>query len=95
MRVAIVLVAAALGALGAIGCAITALLDLQGFGGPRDQEPALGHLIALAVGFAVSIGVPLALWRVLLPDAAPATAVVVFVIACALVLSLLGVTLGR
>jgi hypothetical protein len=32
---------------------------------------------------------------VLLPEAAPATAVVVFVIACALVLSLLGVTLGR
>lgn len=39
MRGTIVLVCAAAGALGGIGCLIAGLFELQGFGTPQDSEP--------------------------------------------------------
>jgi hypothetical protein len=83
-----------LGALLAVGCVIAALFELQGFGGPRDAGPRAGYLLALAAGFVASVAVPVVLWRALLPDSAPAWAVVA--VPCAIVvLVLLGVGIGR
>jgi hypothetical protein len=86
--------ACVLGALFAVGCVIAALFELQGFGGPRDEGPRAGYLLALAAGFAASVLVPVALWRVLLPDSAPAWALVA-VPSVVVVLVLLGVGIGR
>ena len=82
------------GALLAVGCVIAALFELQGFGGPRDAGPRPGYLLALAAGFAASVLVPVALWRALLPDSAPAWALVA-VPCVVVVLVLLGVGIGR
>jgi hypothetical protein len=68
----VVAVASALGALFAIGCLLAALFEVQGFGRPRDTDPRAGYLFLLALGLAACVVVPVALWRRLLPDSAPA-----------------------
>jgi hypothetical protein len=94
VRILAVVGACLLGALFAVGCAIAALFELQGFGGPRDAGPRAGYLVALAAGFAVSVAVPIVLWRALLPESAPGWAVVA--VPCGvIVLVLLGVGVGR
>jgi protein-S-isoprenylcysteine O-methyltransferase Ste14 len=89
-RVVVVLVAALLGALTVVGCVIAALFELQGFGGERDADPRTAYLAALGVGLVAGIAVPLALWRVLLPDTAPSTGVLVLIMCVAVVLAALG-----
>ena len=94
MRIArgtIVLAAAGLGALFAAGSLLAIMFELQGFGAPRDADPRLGYLLLLALGLAASIGLPLALRRLLLPDTAPRTAVIAGIALGALGVSLLGV----
>lgn len=71
MRALVVAVAGAVGALFAVGCAIAILFELQGFGRARDTDPRTAYLLALAVGFAVCVGLPVLVWRALLPDSAP------------------------
>lgn len=66
VRVLVVTAAVALGALFAVGFLISALFELQGFGGPRDQGPRPGYLVELAIGFGACVGVPILLWRRLL-----------------------------
>ena len=66
-RMLIVGLGMALGALFAVGCLIAALFERDGFG-DRDGEASAGYLLALALGVAASLGLPLALWRALLPS---------------------------
>jgi len=49
------LVVGYLSGLFALGCALAALFEIQGFGGPRDQGPRPLYLIALAVGFVLCV----------------------------------------
>jgi hypothetical protein len=82
----------ALGALFAVGCLLSALFEVQAFGGPRDQPPRTGYLLELAVGFAACVAIPTVLSRRLLHAgpgwlAAGATAV-------AGALAILGLSLG-
>ena len=93
MRIArgtLVLVAAALGALFAAGSLLAIAFELRGFGS-RSSDPRDGYLIALCGGLALSVGAPLALWRVLLPRSAPAAGVIAAVVIGVLVASTLGV----
>ena len=82
---------AALGLLVATGCMIAALLELEGFG-DRDGEPSGLYLLALAGGFAACVGVPVLVWRALLPRSAPAWALAVLPVG-AVVLLVLGLGL--
>ncbi len=66
-RMLIVGLGMALGALFAVGCMIAALFERDGFG-DRDGEASTGYLLALALGVTASLGLPLALWRALLPS---------------------------
>jgi hypothetical protein len=66
VRVLVVAASVALGALFAIGFLISALFEVQGFGGPRDQGPRAGYLLELAIGVVACVGVPILLWRRLL-----------------------------
>ena len=45
---------------------VAALFERDGFG-DRDGDPSTAYLLLLALGVAASLGLPLALWRVLLP----------------------------
>ena len=91
-RTTVVVAAGALGALFAVGCVVAALFELQGFGAPRDGDPRLGYLLALSAAFVASIAAPLTLWRILLPETSPRTAVIAAVALTALVAWLLGVS---
>ena len=62
-----VVAAMCLGALFAVGALVAALFERDGFGGDRDADPSTAYLLGLAVCVAVSLGLPLVLWRVLLP----------------------------
>jgi hypothetical protein len=66
VRALIVVVGPALGALCAVGALIAALFEHEGFG-DRDGEPSTAYLLALALGLVASVGLPLVLWRMLLP----------------------------
>jgi hypothetical protein len=66
VRALIVVVGLALGALCAVGALIAALFEHEGFG-DRDGEPSTAYLLALALGLVASVGLPLVLWRMLLP----------------------------
>ena len=66
VRVLTVVVGVALGALCALGVLLSALFERDGFGDP-DGEPSTPYLLALAVGLVASVGLPLVLWRLLLP----------------------------
>ena len=75
-RVAAVVAIGALGALFAVGSVLAALFELQGFG-DRDGDPDAGYLVLLAVGVALSIALPLLVWRWLLPRSfSPAAALI-------------------
>ena len=65
-RVLTVVVGLAVGSLFAVGFLVAALFERDGFG-DRDGDPSIGYLLALAVGLAVSLSLPLVLWRALLP----------------------------
>ena len=90
-KVIVVLAASALGALLAAGCGLAALFELQGFGRPRDSDPRTLYVVALILGAAACVLVPLALWNVLLPDAAPGAKIIVIVAGLLVVLGVLGV----
>lgn len=92
-RAAIALASAG-GAVVIVGCLLAGLFEIQGFGTPRDTDPRTGRLALFAAGTAAGVAVPLALWRILLPDRAPATGAVVFVVAVVLVVALLGLSLA-
>ena len=65
-RVLTVVVGMAVGSLFAVGFLVAALFERDGFG-DRDGDPSTGYLLALAVGMAASLALPLVLWRALLP----------------------------
>ena len=67
LRVLTVVVGVMLGAFCAVGVLLSALFERDGFG-DRDGEPSTPYLLALAVGLLVSVGLPLVVWRVLLPS---------------------------
>ncbi len=91
VKYAIVVAAFLLGALGAFGRSLSALFELDGFG-RGDEDPRPLYLVGQFLGIAVSIAVPVLLWRVLLPETAPPAAVGVaaFVAAFVLVLAIAG-----
>ena len=94
MRIArglVVAVAATLVALFAAGCVLAAHFEASGFGSPRDSEPRIAYLVALAFAFVASVGVPFALWRRLLPDRAPGWAFAA-VLAIVGVVAILGIS---
>ena len=93
LRGAVVAIAAALGALFAVGCVIAALFEAQGFGRPRDTDPRTGYLLLLAAALVACVGVPYWLWRRLLPDTAPHFAVA-FGAAVVGVIAILGIGFG-
>ena len=82
----------ALGALFAVGCALAALFEWQGFGGPRDTDPRTGYLLLLALGFVASVVVPAFVWRRLLPESAPAL-ILAFIAAFVGAILVLGISL--
>ena len=69
-RALTVVVGLALGALCAVGVLVAALFERDGFG-DRDGEPSTASLLALAIGLVAWFGLPLMLWRTLLPSASP------------------------
>jgi hypothetical protein len=93
VRFAIVAASCVIGAMCAFGFGLAALLELQGFGAPREGPRPL-YVASLFAGLAASIGAPVALWRLLLPENAPPAivGVAIFVGAFALVWLLAGVT---
>ena len=60
-RLTLVVVASAAGAIVAIGSAVAAMFERDGFGRPRDTEPRLWYLALLAVAVALAVGIPVAL----------------------------------
>ena len=66
VRALTVVVGLALGALFVVGVLVAALFERDGFG-DRDGEPSTAYLLALALGLVASVGLPLVLWRTLLP----------------------------
>ena len=66
VRTLTVVAAMGLGALFAVGALVAALFERDGFG-DRDGDPSAAYLLGLAACVAVSLGLPLVLWRVLLP----------------------------
>lgn len=77
VRSAIVVICAAFGVLGVIGCLLAALFELQGFGTPLDGDARAGYLLALSAGLVISVSAPLVVWRLLLPEHAPAVAIII------------------
>lgn len=94
VRALTVVVGLALGALCAVGVLVAALFERDGFG-DRDGEPSTAYLLALAVGLVASVGLPLVLWRMLLPSrfSWPA-ALTATVVAVAGVVWILGISLA-
>ncbi|MGI8707110.1 MAG: hypothetical protein ACR2LG_02740 [Actinomycetota bacterium] len=70
-RFAIVMSLGVIGALSAAGCVLAGLFELQGFGGPRDSDPRALYLCGLAILLTASLGLPLLVWRALLPQSPP------------------------
>lgn len=89
----VVAVALGLGALFAVGFAITALFEAQGFGEERDTDPDRATILLLALGVVACVAVPAWLWRRLLPESAPAWPLA-FGAAVAGVLLILGIGFG-
>lgn len=94
-KAAVVVSTALLGALLGVGCVLAALFELQGFGTPRDTEPRRWYLASLGVGLVLCVAVPLGLWRLLLPQTAPAARWLAPAAAAVVVLAVLGVTAAR
>ena len=92
VRALTVVVGLALGALCAVGVLVAALFERDGFG-DRDGEPSTAYLLALAIRLVASFGLPLMLWRTLLPSrfSWPA-ALVATVVAVAGVVWILGIS---
>jgi len=89
-RVAVVVSIGALGALFALGSLVAVLFELQGFG-DQDGDPDAGYLALQAAGLALSVTLPLLVWRWLLPRSfSPAAAVIAFVFGLAGVAWMLG-----
>ena len=93
IRRAAVAVAALLGALFAVGSLVAILFELQGFSGDRDGTPSALYVLALVLAFAVSVAVPLLLWRALLPSMPGRLFAATLVGAAAAVLLVMGVSL--
>ena len=93
VRVIVVVAAVALGLLLAFGCVVAALFELDGFG-RAGAPPRESYLLALAVGFAASLMVPMVVWRLLLPRAAPGLGLAAGLTAAALIATILGLS-GR
>lgn len=85
IRYAIVVAACVFGAFTAFGCGIAALLELQGFGGPRDSGARPLYVSAMIAGMAAGAILPIVLWKVLLPDNAPSVLVGVGLFVVALI----------
>lgn len=57
-KVGVVLIAACIGALSAIGCLLALLFERDGFGRPRDSQPRTWYLALMAIGLVLSLVVP-------------------------------------
>ena len=93
LKAVVVAALVVLGALFAVGCALAAVFESQGFGGPRDTVPRLGYLLLLALGFVASVVVPAFVWRRLLPESAPAL-ILAFIAAFVGAIPVLGISLA-
>ena len=94
VRALTVILGLALGALCAVGVLVAVLFERDGFG-DRDGEPSTAYLLALAVGLVASVGLPLVLWRMLLPNRFSWPAVLTaVVVAAAGVIWVLGISLA-
>lgn len=58
-QVGVVLIAAFIGVLSAIGCVMAALFERDGFGRPRDSQPRTWYVALMAVGLVLSIVAPI------------------------------------
>ena len=58
-RVGVVLIAAFIGVLSAIGCVMAALFERDGFGRPRDSQPRTWYFALVAVGLVLSVVAPI------------------------------------
>ena len=90
LRPLAVVAATAAGALAAIGFWLAALFELDGFGTERDTDPRASYIALYAIGFLVSVGAPLALWRRLYPGSSLASGAAALVLAGGLVAWVLG-----
>src|SRR3954452_3197027 len=87
LRGVVVAAAVALGALFALGSALSALFEAHGFG-DRDSDPRTWYLVAMGVSFVACVAVPVVWWRLLLPRSAPALPLAVIVAAAGVVVIL-------
>ena len=90
LRPLAVAAATAAGALAAIGFWLAALFELDGFGTERDTDPRASYIALYAIGFLVSVGAPLALWRRLYPGSSLASGAAALVLAGGLLAWALG-----
>jgi len=61
-RAVVIFVVTCLSVLFALGCALAALFELQGFGAPRDEGRPL-YLASLTVAFVACVAAPVAVRR--------------------------------
>ena len=94
-KVIAVVIAALAGALAAVGCLLAGLFELQGFGRPRDSDPRAAYLSLLVFGVLAGALVPLGLWRLLLPDTAPAAGRLGVAASAIVALAVLGIVIAR
>lgn len=93
-RTVAVTVAAAVGALFAVGAIVAIMFELQGFG-QSAADPRPGYLIALAAGFAASVATPAIIARWFLPDVSNRTVGIAVAIRVGGAAALLGLSLTR
>src|SRR5688500_7996685 len=90
----VVLFAAGLGALLAVGCVVAVLFEVQGFG-RGDSDPRAWYIVALTLGFIACAAAPVGVVRVVFPGRTSATAVAVAaIVAVAGMLLMLGITVS-
>lgn len=93
VRVLVVAVVAASGALFAVGSVIAALFEVQGFGRSAHSPRPL-YLVSLAIGFAASIAVPVLVATWLFPDRGGRIGTILLGVAGVGAVALLGLSLA-
>lgn len=91
-RIAVVVMLAAAGAFAVVGFGLSLLLEVDGFGVPRDAPPRSGYLFGYGAGALLGVVVPAVVAWLLLPSGRRWVLAVAAVLAAAVMAALLGIT---